>query len=263
MQVFNFEKISEVRLVNEENVLGTYAYVGEIIFNAEYKLALEFIRSVKEEALRKYKRMHYETSATRFDKSWTGLLGEEVCKFVLSKFILSKFKNVEICEKQKVYTRGYDGGDVVLNVDNKQRIINVSTRKLSKKDDVLNVVLRPDEYFVLIPEDQFEQYTVKSRLALFVFLKPKSENHVQIDNDTLSVITKADFIIPGYLTNTDVLTLKEKGYIFFKRKEEKIRGLYDSLTYEVQMHTNNYVIFVNFLKKFSLKQLSNDVFKSH
>jgi hypothetical protein len=244
--MFTVDRISEIYLVSNDRKLSLLGYKGRVIFDISHPYAPNFIESILNEALQKYKRMHYESRAVRLDKSWIGLIGETVCKVVLSKQM-----SIEVCNKEKKIIDGYDGGDIVIKVNNKERIVNVSTRKLSEKDEILNVIINPDEYFALIPVEQFKQYTEKSHIVFFIFVKTNLKQSILIQNETFNVITHADFILPGYLTSRDISYMRKAGYIAIKKKGEKIKGLYNSLSYNVKMYTDNYVIFVNLLRRFN------------
>ena len=243
---FIVKNISQINLVQNSSIINIFAYKGNFIFDDNSLNAISILKSILDESAKKYTRMHFDNISVRFDKSWTGEVGEKICEY-----LIKNIRNINIVNKKKQIINGYDGGDINIIINNEESIINVSSRKLSSYDNVLNVVKKPDEYFVLIPVDQFIQYTQKANLALFIFLKPTNQKTVLIGNKDIEFFTEADFIVPGFLTNNDLLAMKNSGYITVKKKNDIIKGLYNSLRYDVKMYTDNYVIFVNLLKRFS------------
>jgi hypothetical protein len=241
---FNISFFKPIYLTFDEKPLLIAGYLGKIKFDLSN---FDFIKSVWQEAQRKYERMHFSTSSVRFDKSWTGEVGEQVVKHVFAS------RGIEIIQRKRQIIHGYDGGDLLIKHNNREMIVNVSSRKLSKNDNVLNVVIKPDEYYCLIPAEQIGQYVDRSQLAVFVFILGKTSEKCQIENDFIDVFTEIDFIVPGYLSASDLKALKDNNYVNIKQKGEKLRGLYNSLSYPIPMYTNNYVIPLSFLKKFTIE----------
>jgi len=253
---FNITHFRPIYLTLDGKHLLVAGYLGNIKFDLSN---IDFVKRVWQEAQRKYERMHFSTPSIRFDKSWTGEFGEQIVKYLLVS------RGIEIIQRKRQIIHGYDGGDLIIKYNNKEMIVNVSSRKLSKNDDVLSVAINPHEYYCLIPVEQIGQYINRSQLAIFVFLLGKASEKCKIENYFIDVFTEIDFIVPGYLSAMDLKALKENNYINIKQKGEELKGLYNSLSYSIPMYTNNYVIPMSFLRKFKIEkeiqQLVNDIIK--
>lgn len=246
---FNISFFKPIYLSLDGKNLLISGYVGKIKFDLSN---FDFVKYIWQEAQRKYERMHFSTPSVRFDKSWTGEIGEQVVKYLFTS------RGIEIIQKKRQIIHGYDGGDLFLRYNNREIIVNVSSRKLSKNDNILNVIIRPDEYYCLIPVEQIGQYLDRAHLAVFVFILEKASEKCQIEDNFIEVSTEIDFIVPGYLSAKDLKALKDNNYINIKQKGEKLRGLYSSLSYPITMYTNNYVIPLSFLRRFSIGNLAID-----
>ena len=191
--------------------------------------------------------MHYGRPELRFDKSWTGEVGESTVKKVFEDLF-----GLTILPKPEGLTEtGYDYGDVHFSKSKSdgRLVANVTSRKLSKYDSVVNIFINPDQYYVLIPNDQLRQYTTRSNFCFPVFIKYTEYEEFTLSSDLeVSVPTRGISIIPGFLTNEDIKSLVKKNVAFIRSKGQVLRGLYDDLSYSVPMYTNNYVIPTNLLR---------------
>lgn len=241
--MFSSFDLSEVSLCwGDFALLRAWAGVASLNIN---KIS---ISELLEEAMRKYPRMHADDPCTRLDKSWTGFIGEEIFKECLSHY------GVSIEEKPKIDIKPgeYDQGDVWVRYKDTTVVINVSSRKLSKNDDIQNFLSKQDWYIAFIPEDQVSQYVNRADLAVFVFLKPKSFKSVSIEfqGEVLEckVYDSCDFIIAGYISSTDISQMIEKGYVKVFKKDEEFKGIYNDMGYSVKNHTVNVGIPVLILR---------------
>lgn len=225
------------------------SFIGRFSLKSEF-FESNAIAEIYKEAQQKYSRMHSAIPSTRFEKSLTGFIGESI----ISSLIMNKLNLKLDDRKVLIDENGYDGGDIHFYVNGNKQIANVSSRKLSMSDEIKNVVLEPDKYFVLIPTDQFNQYTMRANIAFFVFIKYDSNKvRKNFDNTTIEILTEGDFIVPGYLKAKDIISLREKKYIVEAKKGENINGLYSDMNFNVPMYTNNIVLFSNLLRKFKIK----------
>jgi len=247
----NFIEIEGTACINlgDEKLIDKAIY-GSFSFSLCDDDSFHFIESVYREAQVKYHRMHYDDKGKRFDKSWTGKIGEEIAKVALQKHL----QCIIISHVNEMDSHGYDGGDIHFQIRGKQYICNVSSRKLSLNDELKNVLINPHNYFTLIPVDQFNQYTTKSDLAYFVFIlfDKDSISHFQIDDISLEVFLSGKWIIPGYLKSSDLRKMLDNSYLYTKKKGTSINGLFSDLTYNITMYTDNYVIFCNMLRSFKI-----------
>jgi len=168
--MFRTSEISKVKIVVDESEI-----LKGIIVRFSIELDEDVIRKVFYEAQKKYQRMHYESSEQRFDKSWTGEVGENTVKEILQKVFSLKIS----AKPGKLTETGYDYGDVHFG-NSIKFVANVTSRKLSKYDNEINIFTRPDQYYVLIPKDQLKHYTERSN---FCFpLDILSLNHILCKN---------------------------------------------------------------------------------
>jgi len=235
------------------NLLISKGIHGQFSFSSINSEKPNIIESIFVEAQRKYPRMHSDNVSKRFGKSWTGYIGEEVIKVVIKE----QFDSEILARSVNIDSSGYDGGDVYFMHNNKQLISNVSTRKLSANDSIRNVVVAPQNYFALIPTDQFNQYTSKCDLAFFVFIlfDKQSIVNITIDEFNLSVNLTGSWIVPGYLKSADLKNMKSNSYLYIKKKGDILKGLYSDLEYGIPMYTDNFVIFINMLRGFKMDKI--------
>lgn len=227
-----------------------FKYLHSVIGNFSCIPSMEFLKSLADEALRKYERMHFEQPQIRVEKSWTGFIGEFVCEQYL------RHQNKTIIQKPEVALKkgDYDLGDIWLESKNKEKIIiNVSSRKLSRNDSITNFYENQHNYICLIPKDQIKQYTEKANYALFVFLIPQSDETMKIhtfDDSELKVKISltVDFIIAGFLESTSISSLLEKKYYLNLVKGSSFIGMFNDLDYRVKMYTDNIGIPSTLLK---------------
>jgi len=248
--MFTFRNVQRVHESRSETVLDPFRFTGHLIFNHDTQVDIDFLRRTYNEAQVKYARMHADRPLLRFDKSWTGVVGEEIVKHIITQELGFQLSN----NNQVIDAQGYDGGDVRFTENGVVKIINVSSRKLSLQDSIENVLNEPDKYFALIPTDQLNQYTIRSNYAYFVFLLFNNANQVNVnigDNITINLYTAAEWIVPGFLKNTDLTYMNANSFLFTKLRNSNLNGLYGDLAYNINMYTNNYVIFIPFLRRFT------------
>lgn len=193
------------------------------------------IGRLKAEAKQKYPRMHHGNENLRLDKTWTGEVGEMLVAEVLDKF------EIKANRSQGLTSTGYDNGDLHVDTGRGRKIINISSRKLSKSDSIDNFYTNLDQYVALIPSDQINQYVNKSHYAVFVYLKPYEGSEKGV------IYLKYDFVIAGWLKNTDIQVFAEKES-FFLPKGAIFRGLYENMQNGVPMYTKNLAINVKLLR---------------
>jgi len=97
---FNISSFKPIYLIFDEEPLLIAGYLGKIKFDLSN---FDFIKSVWQEAQRKYQRMHFSTSSVRFNKSWTGEVGEQVVKHVFAS------KGIKIIQRKPQIIHGYNG----------------------------------------------------------------------------------------------------------------------------------------------------------
>ena len=188
---------------------------GKFSFHFSKTETQKLIKTIFAEAQRKYQRMHFYDVSKRFDKSWTGYIGEEVSKVVIKE----QFHAEILKRKVNIDSYGYDGGDIHFLYNKKMNITNVSSRKLSGFDLIQNVVLSPQNYFVLIPTDQFNQYTSRCDLAFFVFILFDKNliDNISIGDSNISVNLSGSWIIPGFLKSSDLINMKSNSFLYIKK----------------------------------------------
>lgn len=227
-------------------LLYTNAFCGNFTFKVTDQ-SLKLVSDLFSEAQKKYTRMHSDSKILRFEKSWTGFLGEMIVEETLgAKLLLDVEKR-----KVEIDSRGYDGGDVIFLKEGKKFIVNVSSRKLSDSDEIKNVLDRPDHYFILIPEDQIHQYE-EADFGFFVFLRFEKDSAVpfKTDSGVVAIPVSGEFVVPGFLKSGDFKALGKNGNLSKIKKGEYISGLFSDLPYNVKMYTDNFIFYTGQLRKF-------------
>lgn len=201
-------KTAEVNRV--EIVVDRTSVLKGAIVKFSIEINEEIIWRVFHEAQKKYQRMHYGKPELRFDKSWTGEIGENTVKKILGEIFRLKI----FPKPQKLTETGYDYGDVHFgkSLDSNEKLIaNVTSRKLSKYDDEINVFVKPDQYYILIPRDQLSQYTKRSDFCFPVFIKyTKYRKNFVLNDLKINIPIEGISVIPGFLTNRDIESLVKK-----------------------------------------------------
>jgi hypothetical protein len=251
----SFEENSDI--IYKDEVCLIHSFCGSFNFNIN-KESNEPLFKLFREAQLKYSRMHYGDPSIRFEKSWTGYIGELCVIETLKKKLNLTVNETEII----IDENGYDGGDIHFIRNSKKYTVNVSSRKLSSKDEILNVITKPYQYFILIPIDQIDQYINRSDLAFFNFIKYNNDSLIEkeIEGVSVKIHTSGKFIIPGFLMSSDISYLKNSGFLQKVSKGMILKGLYGDMNYSVPMYTNNYVLFSSHLRKF---QKISTQYKNH
>jgi hypothetical protein len=144
---------------------------------------------------------------------------------------------------------GYDGGDLrVETPEGALKILNVSSRKLSKMDAAERVFAAPQNYYVLIPKDQYDQYARRSDGLLPVFIRFEEVVSFEVEGIRVEAGLRGVAALPGFLTATDFKTMVGKDWARLKEKGEKLKGIYDDLRFGIPMYTDNYALPVGLLR---------------
>lgn len=131
-------KSAEVRKV--EILINKVGILKGAIVEFSVEVNERIVEKVYYEAQRKYQRMHYAKRELRFDKSWTGEVGENTVKKILEEI----FGLIILPKPEGLTETGYDYGDVHFgkSMNAKSKLIaNVTSRKLSDYDNEHNVFL--------------------------------------------------------------------------------------------------------------------------
>jgi len=251
--MINITHSEEIILSRSHNGSGlskkVYAICGKALFSLDNESDREFLLRIYKEAQRKFGRMHKDNPEMRFDKSWSGEIGEEV-----SRFITTQKLNRQLSNEPKKIVNMYDGGDIKYIENKQEKVINVSSRKLSPRDNLTNFISSPNDYFGLIPLQQMTHQYLKAAEAHFVFLLYENGKIIRGVNIgegiTIDVPYSVKWVAPGFLTSQDLKRMMEDKFLPLKKNGEILKGIYGNLPYNIKMYTDNIVIPVSLLRRF-------------
>lgn len=89
-------------LLNSEK----FTYLHSIVGNFSCIPSAEFLKNLANEALRKYERMHFESTEVRIEKSWIGFVGELICEQFLKRYGKVIIQKPEIILNKGEYNMG-------------------------------------------------------------------------------------------------------------------------------------------------------------